>query len=147
MIFGIGVDIAKCSRFEKWLDSQVGSKGGGMIERFFNPAEILDGGRSQAQDGASENRTQAQKSAALQHYAARFAAKEAFSKALGCGLAFDLRDAWIQNDADGKPELRLQKSAEEALKKRCPQWQAAKILVSLSHEKEYAVAQVAIEIP
>ena len=144
MIFGIGIDLAKCVRFEKWLDSPCKPDSPdkpGMLERFFNAKEIPEAVR-----GENSNLSQAQKSAALQRLAARFAAKEAFSKALGCGLAFDLRDVWIENDAAGKPELRLQESALEALKKRCPQWQAAKIFVSLSHEKEYAVAQVIIEI-
>lgn len=131
MIFGLGVDIAKCGRFEKWLQDPK------MLARFFNQAELSP---------SPSQMTVAQKSAALQHYAARFAAKEAFSKALGTGLTFDLRDAFIQNQAGGRPILVLQNSALEILKKNCPQWQDAKIFVSLSHEKEYAVAQVLIEI-
>ena len=51
-----------------------------------------------------------------------------------------------KTDESGKPSLILEKSALEALKKRCPQWEKAKIFVSLSHEKEYAAAQVIIEI-
>ena len=134
MIFGIGIDITKCARFEKWLKTP------GMAERFFNQKEM-------AQNAADWNAlTDAQKSASLQHYAARFAAKEAFSKALGCGLAFDLRDVFVTNAASGKPELGLEKSALKVFKDRCPQWQDAKIFVSLSHEKECAVAQVIIEI-
>lgn len=130
MIFGTGIDLAKCSRLQKWLDEPK------MIERFFNPKEFF----------AGKIQTQAQKSAALQHYAARFAAKEAFSKALGTGLAFDLRDAFIVNQDGGRPALLLQNSALEQFKKNCPQWQSAKLFVSLSHEKEYAVAQVIIEV-
>ena len=131
MIFGLGVDIAKCGRFEKWLQDPK------MLARFFNQAELSP---------SPSQMTAAQKSAALQHYAARFAAKEAFSKALGTGLPFDLRDAFVQNQAGGRPILVLQNSALEIFKKNCPQWQDAKIFVSLSHEKEYAVAQVLIEI-
>ena len=134
MIFGVGIDIAKCARFEKWLDTP------GMVERFFNPKEIPQTA------AAAPSLTAAQKSAVLQRLAARFAAKEAFSKALGSGLVFDLRDVFLTNAASGKPELGLEKSALQAFKERCPQWQAAKIFVSLSHEKEYAVAQVIIEI-
>lgn len=131
MIFGIGIDLAKCSRFQKWIDNPK------MLERFFNPEEILE---------KKESMTAARQSASLQHYAARFAAKEAFSKALGCGLVFDLRDLFIQNDKNGKPMLAIQGSAQEALKKYCPDWQNAKFFVSLSHEKEFAIAQVIIEI-
>lgn len=135
MIFGIGIDMAKCSRLKKWLDNPK------MLERFFNPKEISAPRTPEAQ------RTAAQESALLQHYAARFAAKEAFSKALGTGLAFDLRDVYIENQESGRPVLRVQNSALEALKKNCANWQDAKLFVSLSHEKEFAVAQVIIEIP
>lgn len=135
MIFGIGIDIAKCGRFAKWL------KEPNMLERFFNPKEILE----KTKAGAAP--TPAQESSSLQHYAARFAAKEAFSKALGTGLLFDLRDVWIENEDGGKPALKLTGSALELFKKRCNEWQEAKIFVSLSHEKEYAAAQVVIEIP
>ena len=62
MIFGIGTDIAETKRFEKWVSNP------SMYERFFNAAEQMEGG--------SVNRR-------CQHYAVRFAAKEAFSKALG----------------------------------------------------------------
>ena len=131
MIFGSGIDLVKCERLLKWL------KAPKMLERFFNAKELI---------ALSENSSSAQKSAALQHYAARFAAKEAFSKALGTGLAFDLRDAFIQNNENGRPSLTLENSALNLLKKQCPNWQDAAIFVSLSHEKEYAMAQVIIEI-
>ena len=130
MIFGVGLDLAKCSRFEKWV------KNPGMLERFFNPKEFIE----------KPGEKPAAISAACQHYAARFAAKEAFSKALGTGLVFDLRDAYIQNESGGKPCLVLEKSALEAFKKACPSWESAKTFVSLTHEKEYAAAQVIIEI-
>ena len=133
MIFGIGIDIAKCSRFEKWLQNPE------MLERFFNAKEF-------SKTDAAADLTEAQKSALLQHYAARFAAKEAFSKALGSGLVFDLRDVYVEKQENGRPLLSVQGSALEALKKYCPQWEGAKIFVSLSHEKEYAAAQVVIEI-
>lgn len=138
MIFGVGIDLAKCSRFEKWIQSPE------MTERFFNTKELW-----QARSGQDKSQpsSPAKTSAASQHYAARFAAKEAFSKALGSGLVFDLRDLHIEKDANGKPALILEKTALEALKKRCPKWKKAKIFVSLTHEKEYAAAQVIIEIP
>lgn len=131
MIFGAGLDLAKCSRFEKWVKTP------GMLERFFNKKEIASLG---------EPLTPARLSAACQRYAARFAAKEAFSKALGTGITFDLRDIYVQNEESGKPVLILEKTAHEALKKACPQWESAKTFVSLTHEKEYAAAQVIIEI-
>lgn len=122
MFFGIGVDITAVKRFEKWVNSP------DMIERFFNEKEIKSGKSL---------------SAVCQHYAVRFAAKEAFSKALGTGISgFNLKDVYITNDEFGKPIINVQNSAEEILKNRCQNY---KLHVSLSHEKEYAIAYVIIE--
>lgn len=122
MVFGIGVDITAVKRFEKWVNSP------DMIERFFNEKEIKSGKSL---------------SAVCQHYAVRFAAKEAFSKAIGTGISgFNLKDVYITNDEFGKPIINVQNSAEEILKSRCQNY---KLHVSLSHEKEYAIAYVIIE--
>ena len=122
MVFGIGVDITAVKRFEKWVNSP------DMIERFFNEKEIKSGKSL---------------SAVCQQYAVRFAAKEAFSKAIGTGISgFNLKDVYITNDEFGKPIINVQNSAEEILKNRCQNY---KLHVSLSHEKEYAIAYVIIE--
>ena len=93
MIFGIGVDIADVRRFEKWVQKPE------LAARFFHPAELSLRGTLGAQ---------------CRHLAARFAAKEAFSKALGTGIrGFSLKDIWIENDEAGKPELRFCGSAEK----------------------------------
>jgi holo-[acyl-carrier protein] synthase len=124
MIYGIGTDITAVDRFVKWI--RIPS----MIARFYNENEI--------QKSGSE-------SFLCQHYAVRFAAKEAFSKALGTGIdGFELHDVYIANDKDGKPELLVQGTAAGLLEKRCGK--NAKMHVSLSHEKEYAVAFVVIEV-
>lgn len=122
MIVGIGTDIAKVSRFEKWvLNSD-------LTDRFFNKLE---------QNNASSIQSK------MEHYAARFAAKEAFGKALGTGIAgFSLTDVYIQNDSYGKPSIKVCGSAEKVLKSM---YGECVIHVSLSHEKEYAVAFVVIE--
>ena len=79
-----------------------------------------------------------------EYYAVRFAAKESFSKALGTGLkGFELTDIYIEKDADGKPVMRVIGNSAVELEKNCGK--DAKIHVSLSHEKEYAVAYVIIE--
>ena len=73
-------------------------------------------------------------------YAARFAAKEAFFKALGTGIFTSLNEVEILNDAAGKPEIFLYgdvKSFAEELNVR-------KIFVSLSHCKNYATAFVTL---
>lgn len=122
MIAGIGTDIAEVKRFEKWV------KNPEMIERFFNEKE-----RSSAKSD----------SAKCQHYAVRFAAKEAFSKALGTGISgFNLKDVYITNNSEGKPELNIEGAALSLLKERIGDCNA---FVSLSHEKEYAVAFVILE--
>ncbi len=122
MIFGIGTDITEVGRFKRWVaDAR-------MIRRFFNPEEFFSGSGE---------------AAACQHYAARFAAKEAFSKALGTGLAgFELSDVYIRHDKAGCPELVLENRAAALLASRCGE---ARLFVSLSHEKAYAVATVVIE--
>lgn len=125
MIFGIGCDIADVSRFEKWVaDSN-------MYGRFFNPNEFpSDSMRLQRK---------------CEHLASRFAAKEAFSKALGTGVRdFSLDEVWVRNTELGKPELVVEGKALEILEKICGK--DACVHVSLSHEKKYAVACVIIEV-
>ena len=123
MIFGVGTDIVDVRRFEKWANAPE------LTERFFNEKELNLGG------------TLAAKS---RHLAVRFAAKEAFSKALGTGITgFSLKDVWIENDKSGKPEFCFGSSAERLLREKCG---TCKLFVSLSHEKEYAVAFVVIEV-
>lgn len=134
MIFGIGIDIAKTKRFEKWV------KNPSILERFFNPKEILK------IEGDAGSITKNRMSALCQHYAARFAAKEAFAKALETGLVFDLRDVFVVNEENGKPVLFVENSAEEIFRKACPEFDRARIFVSMSHEKEFVVSQVLIEI-
>jgi len=122
MIFGIGTDIAETKRFEKWVSNP------SMYERFFNAAEQMEGG--------SVNRR-------CQHYAVRFAAKEAFSKALGTGISgFDLKDVYILKDKNGKPYLEFSDKVKKLLDEKCGK---CKVHVSLTHEKEYALAFVVIE--
>jgi holo-[acyl-carrier protein] synthase len=128
MIFGIGTDITEVRRFEKWI------KGGEMIPRFFSQEELFAGIVEQHLN------------AACQHYAVRFAAKEAFSKALGTGIfGFDLKDVWIVKDRNGRPSFGFGFSAQKAIESACGCADPV-VHVSLSHEKEYALACVIIEI-
>jgi len=121
MIYGIGTDITEVKRFQKWV------KDSDIINRFFNKEEM-----SSAKSESSK----------CEHYAARFAAKEAFSKALGTGIAFDLKDVFIKKNSEGKPFLQIENSAKKLLDERCGK---CNVHVSLSHEKEYAIAYVIIE--
>ena len=121
MIFGVGTDIADVRRFEKWVLKD------DMCRRFFNEAELMEKGSLQSK---------------CQHYAARFAAKEAFSKALGMGLCFDLKNVYITNEANGRPKLNIFGDAKKLLLELVGD---CKIHVSLSHEKAFATAFVVIE--
>lgn len=123
MIAGCGIDIVHTERFIPWVENP------DLMNRFFHPDEVkeLPG---------------MHKSKAAQSLAVRFAAKEAFGKALGTGLCgFNLRDVCVTKDKAGKPFLSLYGRAETLLKKRGIDF----IHLSLSHEKCYAVAQVILE--
>ena len=77
----------------------------------------------------------------FEHYAARFAAKEAFMKALGdrvSRLAFNQIE--VQKKPSGKPFITLSK----ALLKKAGLSPRAKIELSLSHDRDYAIASVII---
>ena len=79
---------------------------------------------------------------ALSLSAVRFAAKEAFGKALGTGLAgIELKDIAVVNDKTGRPFLKLSGTALQALKEKG----VASIHLSLTHEKTTAAAVVIIE--
>jgi holo-[acyl-carrier protein] synthase len=80
---------------------------------------------------------------AEEHYAARFAAKEAALKALGTGMrkGFSWRDIEVEIGELGQPSIRLAGAAAD----RADELGVNHIFVSLSHAKEYAVAQVVLE--
>lgn len=122
MISGLGIDIVHVGRIRRWLSIP------GLVDRYFNPVEI----------SASRSRGAGMPLS----LAARFAAKEAFGKALGTGLAgVRLRDILVRNDHNGKPEIFLEGSAE----RRFETAGGGRILCSLTHEGENAVAVVLIE--
>jgi holo-[acyl-carrier protein] synthase len=77
------------------------------------------------------------------HFAARFAAKEAFLKALGTGLssAISWKDVGIENLSSGKPELRVIGRALELANERGIE----QMHVSLSHTQGHAAAVVVLE--
>ena len=81
--------------------------------------------------------------AAAQSYAGRFAAKEAFLKALKTGWRGKLgwQEIEVVNDADGVPALNLTGEAARLF----GETRAAHIHISISHTAEHAVAQVIFE--
>ncbi len=124
MIFGIGIDITTINRFEKWITDD------NLCRKYYSEEEIdyiFSKGRG-----------------AVQSLAAGFAAKEAFGKALGTGLSgLKLKDIIVVREKSGKPFLNLRGKALEKLS-LC----GSKPIVhlSLSHESQWAVAQVVIEV-
>ncbi len=122
MIKGLGIDIVDVHRMEHWPRVE------GLVERFFNPSEIA----SSKERGSSY----------ILSLAARFAAKEAFGKALGTGLKnLKLTDIEVVNNFNGKPDIVLHGTALKAFHGRGGGY----IHLSLTHEKESAVAVVIIE--
>lgn len=124
MIVGIGSDIARVERFTR----AVARHGPRFAERILGP---------------KEHAVWLCKSQPAAFLAKRFAAKEAFVKALGLGLrgGMQWRDIQVLNDALGKPYLLLDGEAERLL-------QAAGVTashVTLSDEADYAVAFVVLE--
>ncbi len=122
MILGIGLDIVETGRVESWLGNKR------LLNRYFSREEI--------------QYVLARGAGAAASLAARFAAKEAFGKALGRGLAgLNLRDIEVCPDQRGRPRLVLRETALEALK-ACG---GGEVFLSLSHENSLAAAQVIIE--
>ncbi|HBR34455.1 MAG TPA: 4'-phosphopantetheinyl transferase [Firmicutes bacterium] len=120
MIMGLGIDIIEIGRIANLIEK----KGELLLKRLFTPDELAICGQ------------------AAHRLAGRFAAKEAFFKALGTGFrGFKWREVEIQNDALGAPYFRfsgrLQAHLEETGVDRTH--------VTITHSKEYAVAQVIME--
>ena len=122
MIIGIGIDIVQIERMERWLEN---SK---LLEKYFHSDEIA--------------LARARGKGAAKTIAARFAAKEAFAKALGTGFSeIALKDIIVVNRENGKPEIKPEGTALKALDKSG----ADRIHISLSHEKKNAIAMVVLE--
>ncbi len=116
----VGVDIIEIPRIARALERW----GDRFLNRVYTPVEI------------------ARCRGRVPELAARFAAKEAVSKALGVGIwwrgGIDWRDAEIRSDPLGKPEVVLHgRAAERARSLGLDQW-----AVSLSHTEEHAIAMV-----
>lgn len=121
MIIGVGTDIIETERVARAVSKEA------LKKKVFSEREI-------AYCEAQNNH---------ESFAARFAAKEAFFKALGTGWrdGMGITEVEILNDALGKPEIHLSGKAKEVFEKKG----GTHIHVSLSHIKSEAIAFVILE--
>ena len=121
MEYKVGNDIIEVERVE----SSIQKLGESFLNRVFTPAEI--------EYCESKNKMK------YQHYAARFAAKEAVFKAISINLTDKYSITWkdieIENDLQGKPHIHLYGINDDIFES---------IDISISHCREYAVAYVVV---
>ena len=119
MIVGTGIDIVEVFRMRdaisKWGDN--------FLTKVFTDKEI---------------KYSNSKRFAPQHFAARFAAKEAVVKAFGVARKYPLNwtDIEVFNDGEGKPVILFSNDALKLKKRK----KVSEVVVSMSHSKNYAVA-------
>ena len=125
-IFGVGTDIVRVRRVKNSLKNKL------FLSRIFTKEEI-----SKCKKNLNYSNC----------FAKRFAAKEAFSKALGTGISkgINFNEIVILNEKNGKPFIKLigktKKIVEKKIKKK-----KYKISLSIADEKKYAVAFVTISL-
>ena len=125
-IFGIGTDIVKVSRIKKFVKKKT------FITRLFNKQEVLKCKKTKNPSNC---------------FAKRFAAKEAFSKALGTGISkgINFNEIVVLNEKNGKPYIKLIDKTKKIVVNKL-RFKNYKISLSLSDEDKYAVAFVTIFI-
>ena len=123
MILGIGVDIVEIGR----MKTAINRWGAHFLNKMFTEREI---------------EYSKSKRFCHQHFAARFAAKEAVVKAFGGTSSFPIQwtDIEILNDEDGKPSVRFSGHAVKLKETK----KAGQVMLSISHSKNYAVANAMI---
>lgn len=121
MILGMGVDIIEIHR----MKDAVKRWGETFLTKIFTAREI---------------EYSAARRFSYQHYAARFAAKEAVVKAFGQPGKHPIRwtDIEVLNDKEGKPTIQFHNDALRLKKKR----RVSDVIVSMSHSDNYAIANV-----
>ena len=119
-IYGVGTDIVDITRIKKSIKNKK------FINKIFSDREIKN----------SKNKLDS-------YYAKRFAAKEAFSKALGTGISegISFNEISILNNDKGQPYIELIGKTKIIVNKKIKK---KKIYLSLSDEKKYAIAIVII---
>ena len=128
MIFGIGTDICDIRRIRETL----ARRGDRFAEKVLGPHELE----------VFRERSAKHKARGAAYLATRFAAKEAFSKAIGMGMRMPMtwRDCEVVKAPSGKPQIRLHGALAV--------WFEARHLqahVSVSDETDYAASFVVVE--
>ena len=124
-ILGIGVDIVSNLRIKKSI------KNNSFVNRVFSKSEVY-------QSKKTLNKSN--------YFSKRFAAKEAFMKALGTGFRFNanFKDISVINNKEGKPELKVTNNIKKLLINRL-KVKKFNLFISLSDEKNYSIAFVIIQ--
>ena len=124
MIVGIGTDLCDIGRIERALE-RFGER---FAERILVASEMERFRRHRKPAG---------------YLAKRFAAKEAFSKALGTGIRFPVNwhNVWVENERSGKPALKFSRALAALLKRRG----IKNVYLSLTDEPGMACAFVVVE--
>ena len=125
-IYGIGTDLSNINRIKKNLKNK------SFINRIFNKSEIKK--CNQITNKAN-------------CYAKRFAAKEAFSKAIGTGISngINFKEIIVYNTKSGRPAIKLLGNTKK-IANRIMNKKRFNIFLSLSDDKPFAVATVVISI-
>ena len=123
-VIGIGVDLVECARIEHSLE-RFGER---FLHRVFTAGEI--------------EYSQSMKFPA-RHLAARFAAKEAASKAFGTGIGKSMgwKDIDVRRKESGEPYVVLEGGAKKLAEERG----VTKVLITLSHTEHHAMAVIVVE--
>lgn len=119
VILGIGTDIIECDRIARMLQRH----GDHFVKRVFTEQEIRYCSERKGTD---------------QHFAGRWAAKEAVLKAIGTGWIAGIAwtDVEIANETSGRPVIRLYGGAAKIAEEKA----ITEILISISHCKSHATA-------
>src|SRR3954453_20921425 len=123
-IIGIGIDLVDCARIENSIE-RFGER---FLHRVFTEGEI--------------EYSQSMKFPA-RHFAARFAAKEALSKAFGTGIgkAMGWKDIDVRRRASGEPFVVLEGGAKALAEERG----VTSVWITLSHTDNHAMAMIVVE--
>jgi holo-[acyl-carrier protein] synthase len=115
MVFGIGIDLIEIDRIEK----SISKFGDNFINKIFTEVEI---------------KYSSSKGSPYQHYAARFAAKEAIAKALATpdNKGFNWKDIEVYNEPNGFPNARLFRKVKKIF------GDDKELKISISHSDNYA---------